>query len=391
VRVPYRLIGSFKGLLFVAAVAVVLGVMIYTDRMVSDLRESSRRHLSLKVERFRMLFEKGNDEELDLYLTEMAAKDFPLIVADSAGNPTSWSGLPDLDRLSYPAAVLKARGYQRAWLNQGNQPVMLEVPEHGLNYYYYYGDSDQIQRLRLMPWIEIGVVGGLILIGYLGFVSIKKSEERSVWVGMARETAHQLGTPISSLMGWVELLEERSNDPVLRQELVRDLQRLKTVADRFQRIGSQTSLSLQPLEPLISDAVAYIRRRVPHTQGYQMDISQEVEADLAAKVDPTLLSWVVENLLKNGVEALKGKSGKVSVRAYSQGKHVLLEVSDDGSGIPRADWRNVFRPGYTTKERGWGLGLSLAKRIIVDVHDGRIFVLNSNPDTGTIIRVELKT
>jgi hypothetical protein len=388
-RIPYRLVGGFKGLLFVAAVAIIAGVMLYTDRTVSELRESSRRHLTLKIERFKMLFLKGDDAELDLYLQEMAAKDFPLIVADSAGNPMSWSGLPDLERLPNELAQARARSYQHEWVGQGNPPVMLEIPEYGLKYYYYYGDSNQIRRLRMMPWVEVAVVGGLVLIGYLGFVSIKKSEERSVWVGMARETAHQLGTPLSSLLGWVELLNERPDDPELRREIVRDLERLRIVADRFNRIGSRAPLERQKLRPIVENAVAYISRRLPQSLENKVATEIRLADNLEAPVDKTLLVWVLENLLKNGVEALKGEGGTITVTGAQRGRRISLDVADDGCGIPRQEWRNIFRPGYTTKERGWGLGLSLARRIITDVHGGKIFVLNSSPDEGTTIRVQL--
>ena len=389
-RFPYRLIGGFKGLLFAAAVAIIAGVVLYTDRTVSELRDTSRRHLTLKVERFKMLFLKGDDAELDLYLQEMAAKDFPLIVADSTGNPLSWSGLPELDKLPGELWQTRAQAYQRTWVAQGNKPLLLEIPEYGLKYYYYYGDSDQIRRLRLMPWVEVAVVGGLVLIGYLGFVSIKRSEEWFVWVGMARETAHQLGTPLSSLLGWVELLEERPDDPELRREIVRDLERLKTVADRFNRIGSRPPLEAQPLKSIVDDAVAYISRRLPNLKESRVDTVIHVPDQLSAPVDRTLLTWVLENLMKNGIEALRGEAGSITVTATQRARWLFLDVSDSGCGIPRRLWRNVFRPGYTTKERGWGLGLSLARRIITDVHRGKIFVLNSVPDEGTTMRIQLR-
>ncbi len=388
-RLPYRLVGSFKGLLFVLAVAIVLAVMVYTERMVSELRESSRRYLTLKVERFRMLIMQDDDAALNEYLSEMAAKDFPLIVADSSGAPTSWSGLPDLDRLPEEAALIRARDYQREWLFRGNEPVLIEVPEYGLTYYFYYGDSPQIRRLRMMPWIEMAVVGGLILIGYLGFQNIRRSEERSVWVGMARETAHQLGTPLTSLLGWVELLKERPDDPAVQEEILRDLGRLGTVADRFNRIGSRAPLSLEPLGPIVDEAAGYIRRRLPQSGEGSVQIDIRLPEQLTARVNPILFGWVMENLLKNGVEAMRGRGGRVEVRGGSRGRKVALEVVDDGCGIHRREWRNVFRPGYTTKERGWGLGLSLARRIIEDAHRGRIFVVNSSPERGTQIRVQL--
>ncbi|MDP8239918.1 MAG: HAMP domain-containing sensor histidine kinase [Candidatus Hatepunaea meridiana] len=389
VRLPYRLAGSFKGLLFVLAVATILAVMVYTESMVSDLRESSRRFLTLKVERFRMLLVDEDNAALDAYLSEMAAKDFPLIVTDSTRTPTSWSGLPELDELPRKTALKRAEHYKGEWLRQGNEPVPIEIPEYGLKFYFYYGDSEQIRRLRMMPWIEVAVVGSLILIGYLGFLSIKKSEERSVWVGMARETAHQLGTPLTSLYGWMELLKERPDDSNVREEIVNDLKRLTIVADRFNKIGSRTPLKSEPLLPIIEEAVIYIKRRLPQSKDSQVSLKFDIDEDLSILVNHTLFEWALENLLKNGVEALKGQSGYVNLTVSRSASKINIDVKDSGCGIPRRQWRNVFRPGYSTKERGWGLGLSLTRRIIEDVHRGRIFVVSSNQDKGTLIRVQL--
>ncbi len=389
-RLPYRLVGSFKGLLFVLAIGIILVVIIYTESMVSDLRESSRRHLTLKVERYKMLLQQGDSEALDTYLRGMAAKDFPLILTDSTRKPLSFSGIPELEAYPTEIALRKAVKYMEEWQRQGNQPVPFEMPEYGLKQYYYYGDSDQIKRLRMMPWVEVAVVGGLILIGYLGFSSIKRSEERSVWVGMARETAHQLGTPLTSLYGWMELLEEHPDDPDVRRQIADDLKRLSTVADRFSRIGSQAQLRTEPLRPIVDEAASYIRRRLPQIGGTEVVIDLDLEDDLELNVNHTLFEWALENLLKNGVEALHGKSGRVFLKGYRIGRKLNIDIRDSGCGIPHSDWRNVFRPGYTTKERGWGLGMSLTRRIIENLHSGRIFILESNPDKGTVVRVQVR-
>lgn len=388
-RLPYRLIGSFKGLLFVLAVATVLAVMVYTERMVVELSESSRRFLALKVERFKMLLVQGDDEALNSYLKGMAEKDFPLIVANADHEPISWSGLPELDELTDTTAQKKASRYTAEWLRIGNEPILVEIPEFGLKFYFYYGDSDQIRRLRVMPLVEVVVVSVLVLIGYLGFRSIKKSEERSVWVGMARETAHQLGTPLTSLFGWVELQTEKPDDESVRAEIRNDLKRLRIIADRFNQIGSKAALKVERLHPILNEAVNYLKRRLPSGGGTEVFIEIRAQDELEVKVNHTLFEWVLENLLKNGVEALQGKSGKVTLKAEQKRKRVIIEVKDDGCGIPRRQWRNIFRPGFTTKERGWGLGLSLTRRIVEDVHGGRISIISSSPESGTVIRVQL--
>jgi len=389
-KLPYRLVGSFKGLLFVLAVGIILAVMIYTESMVSELRESSRRYLSLKVERYKMLLQQGDSEALDAYLRGMAAKDFPLILTDSTRKPLSFSGIPELEGMPRETALRKAVKYMEEWQRQGNQPVPFEMPEFGLKQYYYYGDSDQIKRLQVMPWIEVAVVGGLILIGYLGFSSIKRSEERSVWVGMARETAHQLGTPLTSLYGWMELLEERPDDPEVRREIADDLKRLSTVVDRFSQIGSQSRLQPQSLRSIVDAAAGYINRRLPQIGGTEVVIDVDLVEGLTLNVNRTLFEWALENLLKNGVEALRGKSGRVVIKAFKNNRRIIIDVQDSGCGIPRREWKNVFRPGYTTKERGWGLGMSLTKRIIEGVHGGRIYIVESGPDKGTKVRMQMR-
>lgn len=364
--------------------------MIYTDKLVGEMRANSRKLVTLKVERLKSLFEWGNDAALEKYLVEMASKDFPLIVADSTGVPTSWSGLPELDSLPYGLAQLQAADYQNDWLKQGNEPVELILPEHGLKFFYYYGDTSQIMRLRILPWIEAIIVGCLVLIGYVGFMSIKKSEERSVWVGMARETAHQLGTPLTSLYGWIELLSERPADPALRGEIERDLERLKTVAERFNQIGSNAPLTDKPLVTVVNEAAAYIRRRIPQSVGVAVMIKTDIEEGLMARYNPTLFGWVLENLLKNSIEAMKGQAGTVLVKGYRRNDLIFLDVTDSGMGIPRKRWKDIFRPGYTTKSRGWGLGLSLTKRIVEDMHSGKISVVESTEGKGTTIRIQLK-
>ncbi|MCF7810956.1 HAMP domain-containing histidine kinase [bacterium] len=388
-RLPYRLAGSFKGLLFVLAVATVLAVMIYTESMVSDLRDSSRRFLTLKVERFKMLLVQGDDEALNSYLSGMAEKDFPLIVTDAEHQPISWSGLNELDEAPDDEALEKAKHFIAEWSKSGNEPVPIEIPEFGLKFYFYYGDSEQIRRLRVMPYVEVVIVSILVLIGYLGFRSIKRSEERMVWVGMARETAHQLGTPLTSLYGWVELQAEKPEDTQVQIEIKKDLERLRIIADRFNRIGSQAPLKSEKLQPIIKEAVEYIERRLPRHTGSEVSISIQANEDIEVKVNKTLLEWALENLLKNGVEALQGKAGRVGLKASVHGSKLTVDAFDSGCGIPRRQWRNIFRPGYTTKERGWGLGLSLTRRIIEDVHKGRIWIVSSNPESGTVIRMQI--
>ncbi len=389
-RFSYRYISSFKAALFALAVIILLGVLLYTDRIANDLRETSRRYLTLKVERYKQLFLQGDDAALEAYLNEMSTKDFPLIVADSNHIPISWSGLPELENQPDDIARNLAIKHQKEWLTSGNKPVAIEIPEFNLKYYFYYGDTPQIRRLRNLPWIELVLFGGLILIGYIGFVNIKKNEERSVWIGMARETAHQLGTPLTSLYGWLELLTERPDDNTLQIEMKRDLERLRSVAERFNQISSTAPLSKTHLRPLVANVAGYIQRRLPDITEKQIHIKLDIPDDITALINPTLFEWVVENLVKNAAESMKGKTGSITIKAISKNKRTLIDVIDEGTGIPRRYWKDIFRPGWTTKKRGWGLGLSLSKRIITDIHRGHIYVLESSLNKGTCIRMTLK-
>ncbi len=387
-RLQYKNLPNFKVLLFGLGLVIVLGVILYTNSIVDDLRISSRQYLTLQVERFRLLFMQDDANALEAYLQEMASKDFPVIFSDSTGMPISWSGLPELDGLTKEEAMVKATEFQWEWLSHGNNPVTFEMSEFGLTYYFYYGDSGNIRRLRLLPWVEVLLVGGLIWIGYFGFSSIKKSEERSVWVGMAKEVAHQLGTPLTSLMGWVELLESHAENPDVIKEMKHDLKRLTSVADRFNKIGSKPSLKNISLHAVVDEAAVYIRRRLPSMGSQEVTITIDIPENLVVSVNKTLFGWVLENLFKNAVEAFNGEAGTITVEAQLKGKKVLLDFADDGHGIKRRNWQDIFRPGYTTKKRGWGLGLSLSRRI-VEMHNGSIWIHESYPDDGTVIRMQL--
>lgn len=377
-------------MLFLVAIGIMLGVVVYNERTVRELRESSRRYLTLKIERYRELLTRGEDEALDDYLREMATRDFPLIVADAQGIPVTWSGLESLDKLPHKQAMEEAQRLMHNWERRGNRPVEVVIPEFDLRYLFYYGDNPAIKKLRWLPWIEAILVGGLVLVGYVGFVSIKRNEERAVWVGLARETAHQLGTPISALLGWLENLTENEATAQLAHEMGRDLERLKVIINRFQQIGSQPKLERLPLRPVVERVSEYLQRRLPAVVGSRIEIVIDLPSELTAWVNPVLWEWAMENILRNSAEAMKGRKGQIVVKGWSSKKKVIVDVIDQGVGIPRRQWKEIFRSGYTTKERGWGLGLSLARRIIEDFHKGYIYVHSSDPQSGTVMRTILR-
>ena len=248
--------------------------------------------------------------------------------------------------------------------------------------YYHYGESALIRNLRWLPYIEIGVVGLFILIGYAGFSSIKRSEERLIWVGMAKETAHQLGTPLSSLFGWKEYL---FSNP-------RKARALLPITNRFSQIGSMPDLKANDLTDIIEETVSYFRSRLPKRNG-KVKLEYDIAGELPLlRLNRELFSWVLENLVRNALDAMENASGKITIRAGMLGpKSVFLDVEDTGRGIGVKARKNIFKPGFSTKKRGWGLGLSLGKRIIEDYHQGKLFLKSSHPGRGTTFRILLKT
>ncbi len=274
-------------------------------------------------------------------------------------------------------------------------PITLKVPGApggGLRQYVHYDESQLIRELRIYPYVQLLFVGLFILVGYVGFSYVRRSEQSSLWVGMAREAAHQLGTPISSLMGWSQLLREGNLSAERRQEafgeIEHDIHRLQRVANRFSDIGSQPRLEHQSLAPIIERTVSYLRRRLPR-ESKQVGLRMDVPADLKAPVNAELFEWVIENLLKNAADAIGDEEGTILISARQEGDHVVVDVQDTGCGIERRQWKNAFRPGYSTKKRGWGLGLSLARRVVESYHGGTLTVARSKPGEGTTFRVEL--
>jgi signal transduction histidine kinase len=266
------------------------------------------------------------------------------------------------------------------------------MPEVGLKQQVHYGESQMVRELRWYPYIQFLFVGLFILVGYLGFSYVRRSEQSSLWVGMAKEAAHQLGTPISSLMGWTEILRsdaigvDQRRDAV--DEVEKDVERLKRVASRFSDIGSMPRLSVESLESVVGSTVDYMQRRLPR-KGKDVQLVVDMEPGLKVPLNPELFEWVVENLLKNALDALEGGEGRIEVRARREGEQVHVDVEDTGKGIDRREWKFIFRPGFSTKTRGWGLGLSLAKRIVEDYHGGELILLQSRPGHGSTFRISI--
>jgi signal transduction histidine kinase len=270
-------------------------------------------------------------------------------------------------------------------LEQQNEPIIIQLKEGEKNI-IFYAESEILTKLRLYPYVQFGVIGLFLIIAYVLFSTARKAEQDQVWVGMSKETAHQLGTPLSSLMAWNEHLRNMGVDESIVNEMQRDVKRLNTITDRFSKIGSQPTLTTEDLKEILKNSVEYLKSRTSRNVTYHLELPPEpVQAQLCVP----LFEWVIENICKNAVDAMDGK-GEISVIMKDVPEGVIIDIQDTGKGISKSKFKTVFEPGYTTKQRGWGLGLSLCKRIIENYHGGKIFVLNSESGKGTTFRIELK-
>ncbi len=328
----------------------------------------------------------------------------PAIITDRDGVPVAWRNVPvdstlQGQLLSDSSRAALQLGALRQGMDDIHAPIPIEIdfpdqPGVQLRQQLHYGESNLVRELRLFPFVQLGFVSLFVLLGYVSFSYVRRSEQKGLWAGMAKEAAHQLGTPLSSLMGWNELLRETGLTP-LQEEAVReidgDIARLRRVAARFSDIGSVPKLDVQPLAPLVENTAEYIRRRLPRL-GKRVELVVSIPPSLRARVNAELLDWVVENLLKNALDAMDQPAGRIEVVGRAEEGWAVIDVTDNGRGIERRHYRNVFRPGYSSKKRGWGLGLSLSRRIVEDYHGGRLRLAASRtgPDSGTTFRIQIR-
>ena len=275
--------------------------------------------------------------------------------------------------------------FKLEFLAQQNDPILINLREGETNY-IFYAESELLTKLRLYPYVQFGAIGLFLLIAYVLFSTARKAEQDQVWVGMSKETAHQLGTPLSSLMAWNEHLRGIGVDESIVDEMQRDVKRLNTITDRFSKIGSQPTLTQENVNEILSSSIEYLKNRTSKNVKYHIDLPAE---PLQAQLCVPLFDWVIENLCKNAVDAMDGK-GEITITMKDVPEALHIDIKDTGKGISKSKFKTVFEPGFTTKQRGWGLGLSLCKRIIENYHGGKIFVLNSEPAKGTTFRIELK-
>lgn len=381
-------IRQVKIVLVVIAILMAVASVMVSHRLTRDLEAEERNKMGVWAEAMRSLNTADENTDLNLVLRVIDENHtIPVIVLNQQGRVQTVRNVDtgrrhDADSTAYVAQMasrLKAGGhYIRIYLDEDHADGYIDV---------CYDDSLTLKRLAVYPYIQIGAVLLFVGVAVIALLTSKRAEQNRVWVGLSKETAHQLGTPISSLMAWVEILRENYPDDDLIPEMDKDVKRLQLIADRFSKIGSLPEPVAVSLDTTLSHVVDYMDRRtsrrvvisVSHTQG-----------DQTVNLNASLFEWVIENLCKNAVDAMGGDGGKITITTGTSPKGVWIEVADTGKGIPKKDVGNVFRPGFTTKRRGWGLGLSLAKRIVEEYHHGRIYVKSSEPGVGTVFRIELR-
>ena len=383
----YRANANIKLGLFIFGLLLILGLIVYSNFLVNQLRIDNREIVKMYSEIIAKTVNEDSDTNLNFVFDEIIKKiQFPIIYSDIENNPIYYKNIDveSLDELTKPIESMDLQ----------NKPIPISFSDAALEEdillgYLHYGDSNLIQRIRWLPFIQISVVGLFIFVGFIGFNSIKNNEKRNIWVGMARETAHQLGTPVSALMGWLDRIKNHPNetDAVL-DEMQSDLNRLEQISDRFSKMSSNSDLEKISLKTLIEQQTVYLQKRLP-SLGKDIELLVSTSDNINILGNRTLLGWAIENVIRNGIDSIKRENGKVELSLIDAEKFALIHIKDNGVGILKKDWKNIFRPGFSTKKIGWGLGLSLVKRIIHDIHAGQIKILSSNPNEGTVFEIRL--
>ena len=380
-------IRQVKIILVVAAIAIAVVSLVASNILTKDLARQERTKMEVWAEAMRALSQA--DENTDLALVLKVLNDnntIPVVVLDNDENVTDFRNVV-INAKNYKDSLLYVSDMAKR-LKNNKQNIRIQLSDASNEYIdVCYDDSLMLKRLALYPYVQLGVVMLFVVVAIFALLTSKRAEQNKVWVGLSKETAHQLGTPISSLMAWTTILKETYPDDDLLPEMDKDVKRLQLIADRFSKIGSLPEAVPVSLSEVLDHVIDYMDRRTSKT----IQLKKVFPADdIIIRLNASLFEWVIENLCKNAVDAMGGESGTITLRVETVGERVIVEVSDTGKGIKKKDMRNVFRPGFTTKSRGWGLGLSLAKRIVEEYHNGRIFVKSSELGKGTTFRIELK-
>lgn len=387
---------------FLVAGALVIGIATtwYTNMMVMKLGQEEQQKMETWAEATRQLTQLEPDQNISyfefLQRITQNNRTIPVILVDQDGNMLSARNLLIYDSLNQindgsrnlNSLHEKSKRYlnrQLAKMKSQHEPLLIDLGE--TRQYIYYKDSVILTRLQLYPMIQLGIVFVFLILAYFAFSSTRRAEQNQVWLGMSKETAHQLGTPISSLMAWVELLKLEQAGPEVLKEVEKDVRRLETIADRFSKIGSAPVLVPENILTVLDNAVRYLESRTSDKVRFNLHFGDLDE--LYVPLNLTLFEWVVENICKNAIDAMDG-TGQIDITLRDQNQVVYLDITDTGKGIQKSNYQVIFQPGYTTKPRGWGLGLSLVKRIVENYHNGKIFVRTSEINKGTTFRIVLR-
>lgn len=381
----------------VVSVAVVGIFLVYSDSLVKDLSAQERARMQIWADATREIVnvntEAASDESgtIDFLLSIIEGNsNIPVLLTDSAGTILMHRNFRLPEEIDSTSPFFISETNQRFLeekydeLHQGSNVIEIDMGDGGRQY-LYYEDSNLLRALSYYPYVQVLVLLAFVLVVYYAVSSTKRAEQNKVWVGLSKETAHQLGTPISSLMAWMELLPDLGVDTETVDEMNKDVKRLSTIASRFSKIGSKPSMEAADLGDVAAGAAGYMATRI--SSRITLTVNPSINP-LPVKLSAPLTEWVMENLIKNAVDAMEGK-GSITVTLYSEKGRAVVDVTDTGKGISKANQKHIFSPGFTTKSRGWGLGLTLAKRIIEEYHGGRIYVKRSEPGAGTTFTIEL--
>lgn len=399
---------NLKLTLVAFAFLIVAGTLFYTNRLAEELKQSERKTVQLYAQIVETASNSpdGSTELSAMVYNVITVIDFPMIYTDPNREPVL---IPDsTGKPSYKSYVKNVDLDENAPLEMQKKDLQNRIAEMSLVYepipiyfvadrdstvlsYIFYDDSDLVKQIQLLPIVEIIIISMFILIGYISFSHIKRNEQSNIWVGMAKETAHQLGTPLSSLLGWIELLRYMPDDrdQVLEaaDEMQRDVERLNKIALRFSKIGSQTEVRMVEMTGVLQNVIKYFERRLPHL-GKKVTLTMEADEPVHVNINTDLFEWVFENLVRNAADAIDHPDGTIKLVLHKMRNAAVIDVIDNGRGIDPKVKKDIFRPGFSTKQRGWGLGLSLAKRIVEDYHGGKI-VIKQTSSAGTTFRIRI--
>lgn len=377
-----------KIILVITAVVIAVVSLVVFHFLINDLSKEERSRMSVWAEA--MLSLNAADESTDLNLVLKVINEnntIPVIVLDAEGKTQVFRNV-DINAKDREDSLKVTEQLAHDWLRNGRVIKLFDDSHNNGDYILVcYDESTMLKRLAMYPYVLLGVVLLFVFIAIFILLVSKRAEQNKVWVGLSKETAHQLGTPISSLMAWIEILKEQYPNDALIPEMDKDVKRLQLISDRFSKIGSLPESVLTNLNDVLEHVIEYMDRRTSHSVLF---VKQFPKDNVLVKLNAALFEWVIENLCKNAVDAMSGGPGSITLKIFEEQNKIFVDVSDTGKGIKKKNISHVFRPGFTTKQRGWGLGLSLAKRIIEDYHGGKIYVKCSEINKGTTFRIELE-